>query len=75
MVLVDDKVIIVIDVGYGGQDFGVIGLNGIKEKNVIIVIVCKLWVLLNVDLQFKLVLICDGDYFILVMGCFDVVCK
>lgn len=75
LVGVGDKVVIVIDVGYGGQDFGVIGLGGMCEKNVIIVIVCKLCILLNNDLMFKGVLMCDGDYFILVMGWFDVVCK
>lgn len=75
MVNIGDKIIIVIDVGYGGQDFGVIGFGGMWEKNVIIVIVCKLCILFNDDLMFKGVLICDGDYFILVMGCSDVVCK
>jgi N-acetylmuramoyl-L-alanine amidase len=38
----DDKVIIAIDAGHGGQDPGAIGPNGTKEKNVTIAIARKL---------------------------------
>lgn len=68
----DDKVIIAIDAGHGGQDPGAIGPNGTKEKNVTIAIARKLRALLNADPQFKPVLTRDGDYFISVMGRSDV---
>ncbi len=71
----DDKVIIAIDAGHGGQDPGAIGPNGTKEKNVTIAIARKLRALLNADPQFKPVLTRDGDYFISVMGRSDVARK
>ncbi|EPL6059925.1 N-acetylmuramoyl-L-alanine amidase AmiB [Klebsiella pneumoniae] len=74
-VSVDDKVIIAIDAGHGGQDPGAIGPNGTKEKNVTIAIARKLRALLNADPQFKPVLTRDGDYFISVMGRSDVARK
>ena len=43
----DDKVIIAIDAGHGGQDPGAIGPNGTKEKNVTIAIARKLRALLR----------------------------
>ncbi|MFH2500917.1 N-acetylmuramoyl-L-alanine amidase AmiB [Klebsiella indica] len=64
----NDKVIIAIDAGHGGQDPGAIGQNGTKEKNVTIAIARKLRTLLNADPQFKAVMTRDGDYFISVMG-------
>ena len=71
----DDKVIIAIDAGHGGQDPGAIGPNGTKEKNVTIAIARKLRALLNADPQFRPVLTRDGDYFISVMGRSDVARK
>lgn len=71
----DDKVIIAIDAGHGGQDPGAIGANGTKEKNVTIAIARKLRALLNADPLFKPVLTRDGDYFISVMGRSDVARK
>lgn len=71
----DDKVIIAIDAGHGGQDPGAIGPNGTKEKNVTIAIARKLRALLNADPLFKPVLTRDGDYFISVMGRSDVARK
>ncbi|HDH7822579.1 TPA: N-acetylmuramoyl-L-alanine amidase AmiB [Raoultella planticola] len=71
----DDKVIIAIDAGHGGQDPGAIGPNGTKEKNVTIAIARKLRSLLNADPLFKPVLTRDGDYFISVMGRSDVARK
>ena len=55
----DDKVIIAIDAGHGGQDPGAIGPNGTKEKNVTIAIARKLRALLNADPQFRPVLTRD----------------
>ena len=49
----DDKIIIAIDAGHGGQDPGAIGPGGTKEKNVTIAIAHKLRALLNDDPQFK----------------------
>ena len=74
-VATDEKVIIAIDAGHGGQDPGAIGPNGTKEKNVTIAIARKLRTLLNVDPLFKPVLTRDGDYFISVMGRSDVARK
>ncbi|WP_434637160.1 N-acetylmuramoyl-L-alanine amidase AmiB [Klebsiella sp. I138] len=71
----DDKVIIAIDAGHGGQDPGAIGPNGTKEKNVTIAIARKLRTLLNADPLFNPVLTRDGDYFISVMGRSDVARK
>ncbi len=33
---IDAQKRIVIDVGHGGKDYGAIGINGIKEKNVVL---------------------------------------
>lgn len=74
-VATDEKVIIAIDAGHGGQDPGAIGPNGTKEKNVTIAIARKLRTLLNADPLFKPVLTRDGDYFISVMGRSDVARK
>ncbi|WEF27800.1 N-acetylmuramoyl-L-alanine amidase AmiB [Klebsiella aerogenes] len=74
-VATDDKIIIAIDAGHGGQDPGAIGPNGTKEKNVTIAIAHKLRALLNDDPQFKPVLTRNGDYFISVMGRSDVARK
>ncbi|WJV38494.1 N-acetylmuramoyl-L-alanine amidase AmiB [Raoultella terrigena] len=74
-VATDDKVIIAIDAGHGGQDPGAIGPDGTKEKNVTIAIARKLRTLLNADPLFKPVLTRDGDYFISVMGRSDVARK
>lgn len=59
------KIVVVIDVGYGGKDFGVIGKKfGIKEKDVMFVIVKELKVLFDVDFNFKVVMICKMDIFV-----------
>lgn len=71
----NDRVIVAIDAGHGGQDPGAIGSGGLKEKNVTIAIARKLRVLLNNDPMFKGVLTRDGDYFISVMGRSDVARK
>lgn len=71
----DDKVVIAIDAGHGGQDPGAIGPGGTREKNVTIAVARKLRSLLNDDPMFKGVLTRDGDYFISVMGRSDVARK
>lgn len=64
----DEKVIIAIDAGHGGQDPGATGPGGTREKNVTISIARKLRAMLNDDPMFKAVMTRDGDYFISVMG-------
>ncbi|MBA0168357.1 N-acetylmuramoyl-L-alanine amidase AmiB [Pectobacterium sp. CFBP8739] len=71
----NERVVVAIDAGHGGQDPGAIGMNGLREKNVTIAIARKLQVLLNNDPGFKGVLTRDGDYFISVMGRSDVARK
>ncbi|MEH0873506.1 N-acetylmuramoyl-L-alanine amidase AmiB [Pectobacterium cacticida] len=71
----NERIIVAIDAGHGGQDPGAIGAGGLKEKNVTISIARKLQVLLNRDPAFKGVLTRNGDYFISVMGRSDVARK
>ncbi|OON41787.1 N-acetylmuramoyl-L-alanine amidase [Izhakiella australiensis] len=71
----NERVVVAIDAGHGGQDPGAIGAGGLKEKNVTIAIARKLRVLLNNDPIFKGVMTRDGDYFISVMGRSDVARK
>ncbi|KHN50298.1 N-acetylmuramoyl-L-alanine amidase AmiB [Pectobacterium fontis] len=71
----NERIVVAIDAGHGGQDPGAIGTNGLREKNVTISIARKLQVLLNSDPAFKGVLTRDGDYFISVMGRSDVARK
>ncbi|MEQ9854331.1 MULTISPECIES: N-acetylmuramoyl-L-alanine amidase AmiB [Pectobacterium] len=71
----NERVVVAIDAGHGGQDPGAIGPNGLREKNVTISIARKLQALLNSDPAFKGVLTRDGDYFISVMGRSDVARK
>lgn len=71
----DNRVVVAIDAGHGGQDPGAIGLNGLKEKNITIAVARRLKSLLNDNPQFKPVLTRNGDYFISVMGRSDVARK
>ncbi|GLY59717.1 N-acetylmuramoyl-L-alanine amidase [Pectobacterium carotovorum subsp. carotovorum] len=71
----NERVVVAIDAGHGGQDPGAIGPTGLREKNVTISIARKLQALLNSDPAFKGVLTRDGDYFISVMGRSDVARK
>ncbi len=71
----NDRVVVAIDAGHGGQDPGAIGPNGLKEKNVTISIARKLKALLDADPMFRPALTRDGDYFISVMGRSDVARK
>ena len=67
-VAINDRVIVAIDAGHGGQDPGAIGQNGLKEKNVTISIARKLQKLLNANRMFKAVMTRTGDYYVSVMG-------
>ncbi|URJ23156.1 N-acetylmuramoyl-L-alanine amidase [Blochmannia endosymbiont of Camponotus sp. C-003] len=60
-------VVVAIDAGHGGQDPGATGRCGIYEKNITINIAKKLKKLLDLDPNFKAVMIRDGDYFLSVM--------
>ncbi|AUG99322.1 N-acetylmuramoyl-L-alanine amidase AmiB [Prodigiosinella confusarubida] len=64
----DEKIVIAIDAGHGGQDPGATGPDGLHEKNVTIAIARKLKAIMERDPMFKPVLTRDGDYFISVMG-------
>ncbi|KAA8998205.1 N-acetylmuramoyl-L-alanine amidase AmiB [Affinibrenneria salicis] len=71
----NERVVVAIDAGHGGQDPGAIGLNGLQEKSVTIAIARKLQALLNDDPMFKPVMTRSGDYFVSVMGRSDVARK
>lgn len=58
----DDKIdVIVIDAGHGGQDYGAIGGDGTREKDVVLEIAKKLAKLIRKDKQFKVVMTRDRD--------------
>lgn len=64
--------IVMLDLGYGGIDIGVIGYNGLKEKYVVLVIVknvCSILCSNGIDVC----LICIGDIFILLYDCVEIV--
>ncbi len=68
----DNRIIVAIDAGHGGQDPGAQGVGGLKEKNVTIAIARKLQAEMSHDPMFKPVMTRDGDYFISVMGRSDI---
>jgi len=58
----DDKIdVIVVDPGHGGDDYGAIGQNGTREKDVVLDIAKKLAKLIRKDKQLKVVLTRDHD--------------
>jgi N-acetylmuramoyl-L-alanine amidase len=58
----DDKIdVIVVDPGHGGKDYGAIGQNGTREKDVALNIAKKLAKLIRKDRQLKVVLTRDND--------------
>lgn len=57
------------DFGYGGEDFGVVGKYCICEKDVVLQIVCCLWVLIDKEGNMKVYMICNEDVFILLKVC------
>lgn len=57
-------VFIVIDPGHGGKDSGAIGVDGIKEKNIVLLIAKQLAKLINQEKNRRVILTRDGDYFV-----------
>lgn len=70
-----NKIVVVIDAGHGGQDPGAVGQNGLREKDVTLAIATILNKKLLDDPLFHSVLTRDSDYFISVMGRSDVARK
>lgn len=74
--LFDGVFMVVIDVGYGGIDIGVVifGKNLVYEKNImfdfVILLVCEF----NVWFGIKVFLMCDIDIFLLFGECVQIVC-
>ncbi|QLK87900.1 AMIN domain-containing protein [Arsenophonus endosymbiont of Aphis craccivora] len=62
------QVVVAIDAGHGGKDPGAIVQNGHREKNITMIISCKLESHLKTDPMFKPVMTRNGDYFISVAG-------
>lgn len=60
---------VVIDLGYGGEDLGVIGGNGMYEKYIVFDIVKKLCVKIDVVLNMCVMMMCDVDFFVLLNVC------
>ena len=62
----DEKrdVIIAIDAGHGGKDPGAVGVDGIREKEVVLSIARKLAAKIDRSRGYRAVLIRDGDYYV-----------
>jgi N-acetylmuramoyl-L-alanine amidase len=56
--------IIAIDAGHGGEDPGAIGMNGTREKDVVLAIGRELALKINAEPGMKAVLTRNGDYFV-----------
>jgi N-acetylmuramoyl-L-alanine amidase len=56
--------IIAIDAGHGGEDPGAIGMNGTREKDVVLAIARELALKVNAEPGMKAVLTRNGDYFV-----------
>lgn len=69
----DWDIIVVIDVGYGGYDLGLIGLVGIYEKYIILSIVKKLEDMINWEWGMCVIMICGDDYYVFFNWCFEIV--
>src|SRR5579872_6299558 len=59
-----NPLVVVIDPGHGGKDPGALGVNGAKEKDVVLTIAKHLVDLINQDPRMHAVLTRDGDYFV-----------
>ena len=57
-------IVVIIDPGHGGHDPGAVGVNNIKEKEVVLAIAKYLQKKLNQQEGIKAILTRDGDYFI-----------
>ena len=60
----DKKKVILVDAGHGGEDFGAIGKNKSREKDVNLAIAKKLVAIINQNPDLKAVLTRSGDYYI-----------
>src|ERR1700722_15361659 len=56
--------IIAIDAGHGGEDPGAIGMNGTREKDVVLAIARELALKINAEPGMKAILTRGGDYFV-----------
>jgi N-acetylmuramoyl-L-alanine amidase len=62
------QLVVAVDAGHGGEDFGAIGPRRVAEKDVVLAIARELHKLLKADPLMKPVLIRDGDYYISLQG-------
>jgi N-acetylmuramoyl-L-alanine amidase len=60
--------VVVVDAGHGGKDPGTIGINGTREKDVVLAIALQLADLINKDPKLKASLTRRGDYFVTLNG-------
>ncbi len=60
--------VVVIDAGHGGKDPGTIGINGTREKDVVLAIALRLADLISQDPKLKVSLTRRGDYFVTLKG-------
>ncbi|HEX3849103.1 MAG TPA: N-acetylmuramoyl-L-alanine amidase [Steroidobacteraceae bacterium] len=56
--------IVAVDAGHGGDDPGAIGLNGAREKDVVLAIARELALKINAEPGMRAVLTRNGDYFV-----------
>ena len=56
--------VIAVDAGHGGEDPGAIGMNGTREKDVVLAIARELALKINAEPGMKAVLTRNGDYFV-----------
>ena len=59
-----DKIVVAIDPGHGGEDPGAHGTHGTEEKQVVFAIAQKLARLINSQPDMKAVMVRKGDYFV-----------
>lgn len=60
----DNKLLIAIDAGHGGEDSGAIGVNRLKEKNVVLAIARNLSNSINNSPNMRAMMIREGDYYL-----------
>jgi N-acetylmuramoyl-L-alanine amidase len=56
--------VIAIDAGHGGEDHGAIGMNGTREKDVVLAIARELALKIDAEAGMRAVLTRNGDYFV-----------
>jgi len=56
--------VIAIDAGHGGEDPGAIGMNGTREKDVVLAIARELALKINAEAGMRAILTRNGDYFV-----------